>query len=95
MNTVTATNASIETATMSAGALTPQVPLSFLEDGKAGVVLKVRGRDDQHHHLENLGFVEGATVKVVSQINGDLIVEIKGAQVALSKAIAMKIIVAA
>ena len=45
-----------------------------------------------HHHLENLGFVEGADVHVVSEQAGNLIVEIKGAHVALDKSIASKII---
>ena len=44
-----------------------------------------------HHHLENLGFVEGAFVKVVSETAGNLIVEVKGAQVALDRHVALKI----
>ena len=55
-------------------------------------VAKVRGKGDVHHHLENLGFVEGADVHVVSEQAGNLIVEIKGAHVALDKSIASKII---
>ena len=44
------------------------------------------------HHLENLGFVAGAEVKVVSEQAGNFIVEVKGAQVALNKQVAQRII---
>lgn len=69
-----------------------QLPLSFLQRGQTAVVAKVRGNDEIHHHLENLGFVEGAEVKVVNENGGNLIVEVKGAQVALDKKAATKII---
>ena len=71
-----------------------QLPLSFAKEGDALRVVKVRGRGDLHHHLENLGFVEGATVRVVSQHAGNMIVEIKGPQVALDKQVALKVITA-
>ena len=53
-----------------------QMPLSFLKGGETGTIAKVRGRGDLHHHLENLGFVEGAQVTVVTEVAGDLIVEV-------------------
>ena len=73
----------------------PQMPLTFLRSGDAARVAKVRGRGDVHHHLENLGFVEGAVVRVVSEQAGNYIVEVKGAQVALDRSVASKIITAA
>ena len=69
-----------------------QMPLSFLKGGETGTIAKVRGRGDLHHHLENLGFIEGAEVRVVTEQSGNLIVEIKGAQVALDRSVASKII---
>lgn len=72
-----------------------QMPLSFLKEGEAARVVKVRGKGDLQHHLENLGFVEGAEVKVVSGVAGDLIVSVKGAQVAIGKQAAAHIITAA
>lgn len=69
-----------------------QLPLSFLGCGNEATIAKVRGKGDLHHHLENLGFVEGARIKVVSETAGNLIVEIKGSQVALNKQTATKII---
>lgn len=70
-----------------------QMPLSFLKCGDAAVVIKVRGKNELHHHLENLGFVEGAKVKVLSETAGDLIVEVKGSQIALNGQVASHIIV--
>ena len=69
------------------------MPLTFLRRGDAAQVVRVRGKGDVHHHLENLGFVEGAKVSVVSEQAGNFIVEIKGASVALDKSVAAKIIV--
>ena len=69
-----------------------QLPLALVVPGATVNVLKVRGKGDLHHHLENLGFVEGASVRVVSENAGSLIVEVKGAQIALDKQAALKII---
>lgn len=69
-----------------------QMPLSFLGSGESAVIAKVRGRGDLHHHLETLGFVEGATVEVMSKAADDLIVQVKGTHVALSKQVASRIL---
>jgi ferrous iron transport protein A len=69
-----------------------QMPLTFMKSGECAHVLKVRGKGDVHHHLENLGFTAGAAIKVVCEQAGNLIVEVKGAQVALDKTAASKII---
>lgn len=70
-----------------------RVPLVFLRAGERAKVYKVRGKGEIHHHLENLGFVEGADVYVVSEQAGNLIVEIKGAQIALDTSVASKVLV--
>ena len=44
-------------------------------------------------HLENLGFVAGANVIVISEIAGNLIVNVKESRVAIDKEMAMKIFV--
>lgn len=71
-----------------------QLPLSFVGTGSVATIAKVRGKNDLQHHLENLGFVEGAQVKVISEQSGDLIVEIKGSQIALNRQVATHIITA-
>lgn len=72
-----------------------QVPLSFLKNGEEAQVIKVRGKEELQRHLETLGFVPGAQIKAVSQASGNMIVEVKGTQVALSQQVAMKIITSA
>lgn len=69
-----------------------QMPLTFMRAGEEARVLKVRGNDELHHHLENLGFVPGTSLRVVSEHGGSVIIEIKGAQIALDKAAASKVI---
>lgn len=87
--------ASHATAATASGSACQQLPLSFLKSGETGRIVKVRGKGELHHHLETLGFVEGAQVMVVSAASGDLIVEVKGTQVALNKQIASRIIASA
>ncbi len=82
-------------AAPASGVSVQQMPLSFLKEGEAGKVVKVRGKEELQHHLENLGFVEGAAIKVVSGVAGDLIVEVKGAQVAIGRDAANHIITTA
>lgn len=55
----------MSTATV-AGPSMAQMPLTFMKSGEMGTVVKVREKGDVLHHLENLGFVAGAEVKVVS-----------------------------
>jgi len=71
---------------------TAKMPLAFVGKGDIATVSKLRDKGDLHHHLENLGFVEGARVKVICESAGNLIVEIKGTQVAIDKTVAMRII---
>lgn len=80
--------------TGSTGAACQPMPLAFLRSGDMANVVRVRGKGEVHHHLENLGFVEGAAVSVVSEQAGSFIVQVKGASVALDRSVASKIIVA-
>ena len=69
------------------------MPLSMSKIGDAKTVIKINGKDETRHFLENLGFVEGAEVTVVSQIGGNLIVNVKETRVAIDRAMANRIIV--
>ena len=51
------------------------------------------GKEEVRRFLENLGFVAGAEVSVVSKICGNVIVQVKESRVAISKEMAQKIIV--
>lgn len=67
--------------------------LSMADVGKQQRIIKVNGKDDTTRFLENLGFVEGGEVTVVSEILGNLIVSVKGTRVALDKTMANRIMV--
>ena len=68
------------------------MPLSMAEVGEKNTIIKVGGKEETRLFLERLGFVAGATVSVVSEINGNMIVNIKDSRVAIGKEMANKII---
>lgn len=65
----------------------------MVKEGEAGVICKVGGREDTRRFLENLGFVTGGIVTVVSRMGGNLIVNVKEARVAIGRDMANKILV--
>ena len=54
---------------------------------------KVGGKEETRKFLENLGFVTGGEVTVVSEIEGNLIVNVKDSRVAIGKDMANRIMV--
>ena len=66
---------------------------SFIKEGETGSIKKVGGKEETRQFLENLGFVTGADVKVVSVANGNLIVNIKDSRIAIGKDMAARIMV--
>ena len=69
------------------------MPLSLADAGKENVIIKVGGKPEVKRHLENLGFVPGGRVTVISTIGGNLIVNVKDSRVALGRDMAGKIMV--
>lgn len=69
------------------------MPLSMLKEGEPNVIKKVGGKEETRKFLENLGFVAGGVVTVVSEISGNLIVNVKDSRVAIGKDMASKIMV--
>lgn len=69
------------------------MPLSLANAGEQNVVKRVGGKEDTRRFLENLGFVVGSTVTVVSEAQGNMIVNIKNSRVAIGKDMANKIMV--
>ena len=68
-------------------------PLTFATVGEENMIRKVGGNPEIRAHLENLGFVIGGTVTVVSTIGGNLIVNVKDSRVAISRGMASKILI--
>ncbi len=69
------------------------IPLTFLNQGEDGIVKRIGGKDDVKNHLENLGFSLGAQVTVINSLNGNIIVKVKEARIAVSAELAQKIMV--
>ncbi len=69
------------------------MPLIFANIGEENIIRKVGGSPEVKKHLEDLGFVAGGRVTVVSSIGGNLIVNVKESRVALSREMASRIMV--
>ena len=69
------------------------MPLVLADIGTENIIKKVGGSQEVKKHLEDLGFVPGSTVTVVSHIGGNLIVNIKESRIAVSREMASKIII--
>ncbi len=69
------------------------MPLTMANTGEPQVIKKVGGKAETRQFLENLGFVTGGSVMVVSEIDGSLIVKVKDSRIAIGKDMANKIVV--
>lgn len=69
------------------------MPLTLASVGEENIIKKVGGLPEVKKHLEDLGFVAGGCVTVISRIGGNIIVNVKEARVAISKEKAQKIMV--
>ena len=69
------------------------LPLTYADAGTVNIIRKVTGKPEVKKHLEDMGFVAGAPITVVSTVNGNLIVNIKDTKVALDRELATKIMI--
>ena len=69
------------------------MPLVMLGSGVKKHIVKISGKDKVRSFLESLGFVEGAEVSIVSEMSGNMIVNVKDSRVAINKELARCIIV--
>ncbi len=69
------------------------MPLTMANAGEENMIKKVGGSPETRKFLESLGFVAGGSVIVINQMAGNLIVNVKEARVAVSKEMAMKIMI--
>ena len=69
------------------------MPLTLANVGEESIVRKVSGNPEVRKHLEDLGFVAGGAVTVVSSLGGNIIVKVKESRVAISEEIARKIMI--
>ena len=69
------------------------LPLTMASQGEPMTIKKIGGKQETKKFLETLGFVVGGTVTIVSEINGNMIVNVKDSRVAIGKDMANKIMV--
>ena len=69
------------------------MPLLLAEVGVDNIIRKVGGSPEMKKHLEDLGFVVGGSVSIVSEMSGNLIVNVKDTRIAISREMAGKIMV--
>lgn len=69
------------------------MPLTLLPMGATTLIKKITGNDETKRFLNHLGFIEGATVTVISEIKGNMIVKVKESRIAVDKNLAKKIFI--
>ena len=69
------------------------LPLTMASQGEPVTNKKIGGKQETKKFLETLGFVVGGSITVVSEINGNMIVNVKDSRVAIGKDMANKIMV--
>ena len=69
------------------------MPLTMARPGETVTIRKITGKDEIRQHLAELGFVVDSNVTVVSQIAGNLILQVKDSRVALDKTMANRIMI--
>lgn len=67
------------------------MPLTLARPGETVTIRKITGRDEQRQHLAELGFVVDTRVTVVSELAGNLILQVKDSRVALDRTLANRI----
>ena len=69
------------------------MPVSYANPGEEAIIRKIGGSPEVRKHLENLGFVVGGSVTVITSLNGNLIVKVKEARVAIDEEMARRIMI--
>lgn len=69
------------------------MPLTLANVGEENIIKKIGGKPEVKKHLENLGFVAGGNVTVITTLGGNVIVNVKEARVAISREMAQKIMI--
>ena len=69
------------------------MPLTMARPGETVTIRKITGRDEVRQHLAELGLVVEETVKVVSEVGGNLIIQVKDSRIALDRTMANRIMI--
>lgn len=69
------------------------MPLTFAVPGDIRVISSFYGSEEMKRHLQNIGFVKGEKVQVLSENPGGIIILVRGSRIALNRGLAQKIMV--
>ena len=69
------------------------MPLTMLNVGEVGTIRKIGGNDETKRFLNNLGFVIGTKITVLSAISGNVIVNVKDSRIAINQDMARHIMI--
>ncbi len=69
------------------------MPINLSAKGESHKILRIAGSETLRHRLEALGFVAGEDVTLISEINGNYIISLKGTRIGLGRELARLIIV--
>ena len=69
------------------------MPLTMARPGETVTIRKITGKDEVRQHLADLGFVVDSTVTVVTELSGNLILQVKDSRIALDKTMANRIMI--
>lgn len=69
------------------------MPLILADKGNEVNIKKINGNDETKRFLNSLGFVVGESIRIVSELGGNLIINVKDSRIALDKSMASRIIV--
>lgn len=69
------------------------MPLTMAKPGETVTIQKITGKDEVRQHLAELGFVVDGSVTVVSEIAGNLILQVKESRIALDRTLANRVMI--
>ena len=69
------------------------MPLKMAKPGETVTIRKITGKDEVRQHLAELGFVVDGSVTVVSEIAGNLILQVKESRIALDRTLANRVMI--
>lgn len=69
------------------------MPLTMAKPGETVIIRKITGKDEVRQHLAELGFVVDSAITIISQLGGNLILQVKDSRVALDKTLANRVMI--
>lgn len=69
----------------------PGIPISMARVGEKGTIVRISGKEETRRFLAGLGFTTGSKVSTVCQVDGNLVLDVKGSKIAIDRGMASKI----